>query len=319
MKNIVHYKPAIWLRNGHIQSIIASAFRNVHGVRYTRVRIDTPDQDFLDLDWAYSDSDSNGLAIISHGLEGSSQSASVKGMVKALNISGYDCLAWNYRTCSGETNKQLRMYHNGATDDLDLVIWHAILKGYKKIVLVGLSMGGNITLLYLGQQSTHLAKQIKGAVTFSVPMNLEDSANQLALFSNRVYMKNFLKTFYIKLKNKQVLFPQHISLDNYEKIKNFKQYDDRYTAPIHGYESAEDYWTRCSCDAVLEDIQVPSLIVNAKDDPFLGQLCYPHGKVFNPNIHLEFPRYGGHIGFIQNDIHNHYWSEYRAIDFIQGL
>ncbi len=310
-------KPRMWYRNGHVQTVIASTFRKVNGVYYNRERIQTPDDDFLDLDWSCSGEKI--LAVISHGLEGNSHSASVKGMVKALNEVNIDCLAWNYRNCSGETNRQLRMYHNGATDDLDLVIRHAITRGYENIILLGFSMGGNMSLLYLGQQSDQLHPQVKGAVTFSVPIDLEDSANQLSRVINKLYMKHFLKLFYSKLKEKQALFPEHINLENYSKIKNFKDYDGRYTAPIHGFKSAEDYWSKCSSGPLLNNIQVPSLIVNAADDPFLGSKCYPRQQQTNPNISLEIPKYGGHIGFMKHHIHKKYLSESRAIEFIQTL
>ena len=309
------YKPSIWFRNGHIQTILASTLRKVNGVSYTRERIQTSDDDFLDLDWSCAGE--SVLAIISHGLEGNTQSANVKGMVKVLNQAHIDSLAWNYRSCSGEMNRQLRMYHNGCTDDLDLVIRHAIAKGYENIILIGFSMGGNMNLLYLGQQSERLHHQIKAAVTFSVPVDLEDSAKQLSRVTNTLYMKHFLKMFYFKLKEKQLLFPQDINLEGYDKLKNFKDYDDRYTAPIHGFESAEDYWSKCSCGPVLNSIQVPSLIVNAEDDPFLGPSCYPKQQQINSNIYLDFPKHGGHVGFMKHHLHHTYRSECQAVYFIQ--
>jgi len=315
MEKSSSYKPAIWFRNGHVQTVLASALRKVRGVAYARERIQTSDHDFLDLDWSCSGE--KVLAIISHGLEGNSQSANVKGMVKALNDADIDCLAWNYRSCSGEINRQLRMYHNGCTDDLDLVIDHAITKGYENIILIGFSMGGNMNLLYLGQQSEQLRPQIKAAVTFSVPLNLQDSANQLSRLANSLYMKHFLKMFYYKLQEKQILFPEHINLEGYDKLKNFKDYDDRYTAPIHGFKSAEDYWSKCSSGPVLNSIQVPSLIVNAENDPFLGPLCYPDQPQTNSNIYLDMPKYGGHVGFMKHHLHHTYWSEYQAVNFIQ--
>ena len=317
MINPPKYKPLFLFRSGHIQTIFPSLFRNVSGVHYTRERIQTPDDDFLDLDWSCVGR--KVLAVISHGLEGSSQRAYIKGMVKALNEAQVDCLAWNYRTCSGEMNRQLRMYHNGSTDDLDLVIRHAIAKGYENIVLVGFSMGGNLSLLYLGQQSEQFLPQLKGAVTFSVPLDLKDSARQLSRISNTIYMKRFLRDLHRKVRNKMVLYPDQINDHGYGKIKDFKDFDDRYTAPIHGFKSAEDYWEKCSCGPHLERIRIPSLIVNAEDDPFLGVSCYPVGQIDNPNIYLEMPKYGGHVGFMNRRIGGQYWSESRTVDFIQEL
>jgi predicted alpha/beta-fold hydrolase len=317
MVNSSDYKPLLWFRNGHIQTILPSMLRRVSGVCYKRERIHTPDDDFLDLDWSCSGEKL--LAVLSHGLEGNSQRVYVKGMVKALNEAHIDCLAWNYRTCSGETNRQLRMYHNGCTDDLDLVIRHAIAKGYENIFLVGFSMGGNLSLLYLGQQSEQILPQLKGAVTFSVPADLEDSARQLSLTINTLYMKRFLRMLHRKVKEKMVLFPYQIDDRNYDQIKDFNAFDDRYTAPIHGFRNAEDYWAKCSCGPLLGRIRVPSLIVNAEDDPFLGTSCYPYQQIINPNIYLEVPKYGGHVGFMKRRINDKYWSESRTVDFIQEL
>ncbi|MEN8211462.1 MAG: alpha/beta fold hydrolase [Thermodesulfobacteriota bacterium] len=317
MINSTDYKPAPWLRNGHIQTIFPTIFRKVNGVYYNRERIQTPDDDFLDIDWSCSGKKI--LAVISHGLEGDSQRNYVKGMVKALNRAHIDCLAWNYRTCSGETNRQLRMYHNGCTDDLDLVIRYGIAKGYENIVLIGFSMGGNLSLLYLGQQSEQVYPELKGAVAFSVPVDLEDAARQLSRISNKIYMKRFLSMLHQKIKEKMVLFPDQINDRGYNEIKDFKSYDDRYTAPIHGFKSAEDYWTKCSCSPFLGQIRIPCLIVNAKDDPFLGSSCYPYQQSVSPNIYLEIPKYGGHVGFMNRSINDKYWSETRTVDFIQEL
>jgi predicted alpha/beta-fold hydrolase len=202
---------------------------------------------------------------------------------------------------------------------LDLVIRHAIAKGYENIFLVGFSMGGNLSLLYLGQQSEQILPQLKGAVTFSVPADLEDSARQLSRTINTLYMKRFLRMLHRKVKGKMVLFPYQIDDRNYDQIKDFKAFDDRYTAPIHGFRNAEDYWAKCSCGPLLGRIRVPSLIVNAEDDPFLGASCYPYQQIINPNIYLEVPKYGGHVGFMKRRINGKYWSESRTVAFIQEL
>jgi predicted alpha/beta-fold hydrolase len=240
-------------------------------------------------------------------------------MVKALNSAGMDCCAWNYRSCSGEPNRQLRMYHNGTTDDLDLVIRHAITKRYENIVLVGFSMGGNLSLLYLGQQSDKLLRQVKGAVTFSVPIDLKDSSERLSSLSCKIYMNRFLRLLHRKVRDKMQLFPDQIDDRDYDKIRNFKDFDDRYTAPLHGFADAEDYWSKCSCGPLLGRIRVPCLIVNAADDPFLGPASYPEAGSLNDNIHLRIPLHGGHAGFINRGINDIYWSEICAVEFIRRI
>ena len=284
---------------------------------YTRERITTPDDDFLDLDW--SRIGSRKLAVISHGLEGNSHRSYVVGMVEALNRAGWDCLAWNYRSCSGEINRQLRFYHHGATDDLITVIRHAVQsRRYRRIDLVGFSMGGNLTLVYLGRETKQVPPFIGRAVVFSVPCNLKDCAHRLAKWRNRPYMRYFLKPLFRKLKEKRKRFPDQLNVEGFRKIKTFQQYDDRYTAPLHGFRDAEDYWRQTGSVRYLKRIRVPVLIVNARNDPFLADTCYPIGTARDSStIFLEMPRSGGHVGFVAFNAERRYWSERRAVEFLQ--
>ena len=311
-----NYRAPFFFNNGHIQSIYPSLFRKVDSVNYKRERIFTPDDDFLDLDW--SRNGSNSLVIISHGLEGNSSRAYVKGMVRAFNNKGVDALAWNYRSCSGETNRLLRRYHSGAYDDLGYVVDHVVKTGsYKKISLIGFSVGGNITLIYLGAAGKKLNRLIKSSVVFSVPCDLKDSSIELAKARNFIYMKRFLKMLHEKIRAKMELMPDRINDDNYNLIKNFKEYDDRYTAPENGFKDAEEYWLKCSSRFFIKDIKVPTLIVNAGNDPFLGGDCYPFDEASgNSNVILEVTESGGHVGFIEFNKENLYWSERRALEFI---
>jgi uncharacterized protein len=160
-----------WLPDGHFQSIYPSLFRKI-ALPYVRERITTPDDDFLDLDWLCADGLNHRLVILSHGLEGSSTRQYVTGMARLMSENNYDVLAWNYRSCSEELNRQARFYHSGETTDLQLVINHAIAKGYTDICLMGFSLGGNLTLKYVGEQGAGINPVIKKAVVFSVPMDL---------------------------------------------------------------------------------------------------------------------------------------------------
>ncbi len=268
------YRPPGFMSSGHIQSIFPSIFRKIETDFYQRERIKTNDNDFLDLDWARNGS--KNLAIISHGLEGSSKRSYVVGMVKALIRNGWDALAWNFRSCSGEMNRQLRFYHSGATDDLECVVNHALNNNtYDKIVLIGFSMGGNLTLVYLGEKGLLLDPKIIQAVTFSVPCDLKASALALAKPQNKLYMNRFLRMLHEKIRTKMEFMPDSLNDSNYGLIKTFEDYDNRYTAPLHGFSNAEDYWSKCSSRQFIPGIKIPTLIVNARNDPFLSGGCYP--------------------------------------------
>jgi predicted alpha/beta-fold hydrolase len=313
------YQPPFLLKNGHLQTIYPSLFRKFDTSFYKRERISTPDDDFLDLDWSRIGSEK--IAIISHGLEGNSQRSYVVGMVKALNQHGWDALAWNFRGCSGEINRQLRFYHSGSTDDLDCVINRVLKQGkYKSLVLIGFSMGGNLSLVYLGQKGSNINPLIKKAVVFSVPCDLAGSSYQIAKPMNRMYLWRFLRMLHEKVKTKMTLFPGQINDDNYSEIKSFRDFDNRYTAPIHSFTSAEDYWDKCSSKQFICKIQIPTLIVNAGNDPFLSPSCYPLNETsISIHVFLEIPKSGGHVGFVEFNQEKMYWSEKRALQFLADL
>lgn len=330
------YLPPFLMGSGHIQTVYPVIFRKVNDVLYTRERIFTRDRDFLDLDWSLIENQtremlndrpdrgretqgpisSGRLAIISHGLEGSTARAYVKGMARALNQGGWDVLAWNYRSCSGEPNFKLQSYHNGATPDLAQVIAHAGSKGrYSAIALVGFSLGGNLTLVHLGRD--RVDPIVKKAVVFSVPCDLAASAGVLSKPANALYMKRFLILLREKIRQKMRLFPGEIDDRGYDRIKNFKDFDDRYTAPIHGFRDARDYWKKCSSKQFIPSITVPTLIINAENDPFLPRECFPVSETkASTCVSLNMPGSGGHVGFVSFNSKNRYWSEQAAVDFL---
>jgi len=289
--------------------------RSVSVQPYNRERIETDDNDFLDLDWLTQHSKK--LVIISHGLEGNSQRAYIKGMAKAFFTNGFDTLAWNFRGCGEEMNKQLRFYHSGATDDLDKVILYAISKDqYESIYLVGFSLGGNLTLKYLGERTAHSI--IKKSIVFSVPLNLHSSCLEISKPSNWIYSNRFLKSLKGKIIQKSKVM-EGIDINGIEKIRSLIQFDDRYTAPLHGYSNAIDYYQQCSSLYFLKDISVPTHIVNAQNDPFLSEDCYPDEQLKHHSfITFESPLHGGHVGFAQFNKNGLYWSEERALHFIQS-
>ncbi len=311
------YQPPFFLRSGHLQTIYPSLFRRMGLNLYHRERITTADNDFLDLDW--STVGSRQLGILCHGLEGNSQRPYMVGMAKRLNRQGWDVLAWNYRSCSGPINRQLRFYHNGSIDDLDTVVQHALKRQtYQRIVLIGFSLGGNLILVYLGDRGQRVDRRIRSAVVFSVPCDLAAGARALARPSCKLYMQNFLTSLHQKIRAKMRVMPGCIDDHDFHRIKTFKDYDNRYTAPLHGFKDAEDYWQKCSSLAYIPQVRVPTLIINALDDPFLSGDCYPIlSSSKNDYVFLETPSNGGHVGFIQFNGDKSYWSENRAIQFIQ--
>ncbi len=308
------YKAPRVLFTNHLETIYPALFRTVNGIQYQRERINTPDQDFLDLDWLAGNSKK--LVIISHGLEGNSSRAYVKGMAKIFFQHDYDVLAWNYRGCSEEMNRQLRFYHSGATDDLDIVVKHAALKGYTEINLLGFSLGGNLTLKYVGEQSGLLPPQINRAAAFSVPLHLHSSSLKIASSAYGIYAKRFLKTLKHKVALKASLMPG-IDTQDLNRIHNLFDFDDAYTALLHGFAGALDYYERCSSLYLLNNIKRPTLLVNALNDPFLSEECYPEDFKSHPFLVTEYPKRGGHVGFAQFTKNGVYWSELRALQFIQ--
>lgn len=303
--------------NAHLQTIIPSVFRKVEGVTFQRERITTPDHDFLDLDWSSVYENPESLIILSHGLEGSSDRQYIKGMVKIFNNHGYDCLAWNFRSCSGQINRNLRFYHSGATEDLDLVINYALKKGYKCIYLIGFSLGGNLTLKYLGERA--IKPQIKKSIVFSVPLHLASSSEKIAKPSNWLYTKRFLKSLKKKVKLKALAFPDQINLTNLGKITTVESFDEHYTSKLHGFINAKDYYAKNSSIIFVKNISIPTLIINAKNDPFLSESCYPIDDLKNHEyVKLEIPLQGGHCGFWQSGYKNFLWSELRALEFIKN-
>ena len=309
------YSPPFYLFNGHLQTIVPSVFYTKKNNLYTRERIDTRDGDFLDIDWIRKGN--KRLALITHGLEGSAYSPYMIRMAEAMSSSGWDTLCWNFRGCSGEMNRKPTFYHSGFTQDLDEVLQYVVKnKNYESIVLIGFSVGGNITLKYLGEQAGIINPLVKKAVTFSAPCDLESGAEQLAKKSDKIYMKRFLESFKTKFEEKNKLYPGSLDMTGFDNIKNFVEFDNRYTAPMFGFNDAHDYYAKASSKPFIPKITIPTLIVSAINDPFLGPGCFPKSEAEgNPKVYLEMPNSGGHVGFPISK--PGYWPAMRAIDFLE--
>lgn len=312
------YQPPWFLRNGHSQTLYPVLRRRLPEVRYERERLELADGDFLDLDW--SRAGGRNVVIVSHGLGGSSQRDYVKGMVQTFNRRGWDAVAWNYRGCSGEPNRLLRFSHSGASDDLWQVIEAVARHGYERVGLVGFSIGGNLTLKLLGELGERAPQWLVGGVAVSVPCDLKSSAEVMASRENRPYMERFLSELHHKIRAKKTRFPAAVDDADYGALKTFRDFDDRYTAPLHGFRDAEDYWAKSSSRFFLEPIRRPVLLLNAADDPFLSPECFPEAIAARHDwLHLEVPAHGGHVGFVGNGLRpDEYYSERRSWEFLGG-
>ena len=314
--NSSNYKAPFYLFNRHLETIVPSTLRKVELPPYQRERLLTPDADFLDLDWLKEGRED--LVIISHGLEGSSDRPYVKGMAKVFLEQGWDVLAWNCRSCSGEMNKARRMYHHGATDDLEAVINHVLAtNSYKRIALTGFSMGGSLTLKYLGEQGERVPKEIYRAAVFSVPCDLGSSSRALSSWDNTIYRKRFMNKLYRKLQAKLAQQPDlPIDLSRFDSIKGFPEFDTCYTAPLHGFRDSDDFYSQASAAQYIPGIKVPTLLVNAINDPMLPPACFPVEVVRkHPHVYLEMPKRGGHVGFSQGK-GKPTWAEERALEWM---
>ncbi|MEM1260042.1 MAG: alpha/beta fold hydrolase [Bacteroidota bacterium] len=313
-----NYKPPFLFRNGHFSTIYAGVIRRVHGLLQKRERLELPDGDFMDLDWSDSRLPTQKVAILLHGLEGDAQRHYITGSAKKLNYNNYDVCAVNFRGCSGVPNRLYRSYHSGVTEDLVAIIEHILnTRNYNEIYLLGFSLGGNLSLKYLGE-GNQLPHQLKAAVAVSVPCDLKDACDQLLSSKNVLYSARFKKHLLAKLRTKRKQFPDKITEGKIKAIVTLKDFDDAYTAPAHGFDNALHYYSRCSSNQFLDKISVPTLILNAKNDSFLGAGCYPFEEAEN-NLHLylEVPDFGGHVGFLGHK--NISYAEKRAVEFFNSV
>ncbi len=312
------YRAPWWLPGGHAQTIVPALARIVPPVTRHPERIELTDGDFLDLEWLRNGN--KRLVILCHGLEASARAPYIQGMARALANRGWDALAWNYRSCGGELNRLPRFYHSGATTDLAAVVSHALdTHPAETVDLVGFSLGGNLVLKYLGELGAGAVGRIGRAAAFSVPCDLACSSAALDRPLNRaIYMRRFLASLAGKVREKHRQFPERIDPAGLRGIRNFHDFDERYTAPLHGFRDARDYWTRSSSKPFIPAIRVPTLLVNAANDPFLGPACHPRAEAANhPHFHFEMPACGGHVGFPGPPAAES-WPERRAADFLGG-
>ncbi len=312
------YRPPLLFRNTYVNTIYTSLVRRVEDLIYTRERIATPDQDFLDLDWSVKGN--NRLVLVLHGLESNANRSYIKGLIRCFNISGWDGVGMNFRGCSGENNLSLRTYHVGETSDLQVVLEHILqLNRYRTVVLVGFSLGGNVVLKYLGEQGAKIFPEIKAAVAVSVPCHVPSANIEFNRRRNWMYLRRFLKTLNNKMHEKAAQWPGHLDIKK-NNPRSFDEFDEAFTAPVHGFKNAEDYWTRNSSLQFIPNIKLPTLLINALDDTFLSPQCFPKKEAKDmPNFYLAMPKWGGHCGFYTPTKDNVLWSEKTALTFLEQM
>jgi uncharacterized protein len=309
-----NYKAPFYLFNRHLQTIIPGVFRKVEGVEYQRERLELPDDDFVDLDWLKKNSKK--VAILTHGLEGDSSRHYIRGTAKLLHSNGWDVCAWNCRSCSGEMNRQQRMYHHADIADISEVVKYCISMGYTEISLLGFSMGGSITLNYLGNMAENLPKEVKNGIAISAPCDLVSSVGLLNERSNFLYKHKFLKRLTAKMIEKSKRFPDVIDIKNLDKVKRWEDFDLHFSAPLNHFKTPQEFYEKASAIRTMHQISVPTYILTSINDPLLSEACFPiEIAEKNQNIKLEITKTGGHLGYT---VHNQAftYSEIRSLDFL---
>jgi uncharacterized protein len=314
------YRPPWWYRGRHLQTLWGPALRR-GGPPLRRERWPTPDGDVLDLDWV----DAGGgaapaarspLLVVLHGLEGSSRSHYARGLLAEIRAAGWRGVVLHFRSCSGELNRLPRFYHSGDTGDLDWVVARlAAREPAVPIGLVGVSLGGNVALKWLGERGAGVPAEVHGAVGISTPFDLGACAEALDHGPNRLlYTANFLRTMKAKLAAKAALLDGRLDLPAALRARTFAEYDRLVTAPLYGFADERDYWARASSGPFLPGIRRPCLLINALNDPFVPAASLPavRSAWLEPALTLE----GGHAGFLEGPWGRRSWAERRAVTFL---
>jgi len=283
---------------GHFQTIAPYLLRRVALPKSETIEIALSDGDFVDAE--YWKGKGNGLAILTHGLEGSSKAVYIRALSESYLKQGWDVLAWNFRGCSGRMNKNVKLYHSGAYEDLKEVVEFASVRFQpEKIHLAGFSLGGNLTLVLLAKMSLDWLQKmnIEKGLAISPPLNLAASSKKLDSFWNKAYRYIFLRNLKNKIIKKWQQFPDSIDLSRLPLCKTIFDFDEYYTAPMHGFDGAADYYKQCSSLHQLHQIAIPTEIVLAKNDPMLARGNYKEIININPLLSVKILEKGGHCGF----------------------
>lgn len=296
------YRAPRWLPGRHLQTIYPAAWMRLPDVQYRREQWETPDGDFIELDWLLPQantekSSDQPLVVLFHGLEGNSRSHYALRLMAALQQKNWRGVVVHFRGCGGAANRLPRGYHCGDTVEIDWIL-RRLREGNEGLIhAIGVSLGGNALLKWLGEQQSEAGKIISKAVAVSAPVALPTTGHVLGSGFNRFYAWLFLKS--LRPKALAMIAQHDLNFDAaaIAKVRNLWHYDGLFTAPLHGFKDADDYWAQANCRPYLTSIQLPTLLINARNDPFLPEQDLPGADEVSAFVTRDFPRHGGHVGF----------------------
>lgn len=294
--NTPRYLAPQWLPGGHAQTIWPLLIKGSLP-RYRRERWDTPDGDFIDLDWI-SGRAGTPCVVLFHGLEGSSRSHYARRLMHSIEGRGWHGVVVHFRGCSGEPNRLLRAYHSGDSQEIDWVVRRLNERDFPALFLAGVSLGGNAMLKWLAEQGDRACALVDAAVAVSAPLDLAAANTALSSGFNLVYARHFLRTLIPAALAKERRFPGQIDIQRAVASHTLRDFDDAVTAPLHGFLGADDYYALSSAGPLLPAVLVPTLLLNAANDPFLPRAALPLRETLPPPVALEVPEQGGHVGFV---------------------
>lgn len=313
------YSSPLWLPGGHLQTLYPTLFLHGPQVNYRRERWELDDGDFLDVDWADGPPDAP-IVVLFHGLEGSSQSPYARRLMRAIRQRGWRGAAVNFRGCSGEPNRLPRAYFAGDSAEIETVLAR-IRNSFPAVPrhAVGISLGGNALMKWLGETGEVARQYVDSAVAVSAPLDMNAAGVALDRGFNRlVYTAHFLTTLKAKALYKAERFPGLLDAGAIRAAASFRAFDTLVTAKLHGFRDADDYWTHSSSKPLLKRVAVPSLVLNAMNDPFLPAAALPRAQEVSDSVSLEQPAGGGHVAFPGGRFPGHAdWLPQRILAFLE--
>ncbi|MEW6331306.1 MAG: hydrolase [Pseudomonadota bacterium] len=310
------FQPAWWCRGPHAQTLWARLARRAPEIRFWRERLELPDGDFIDLDW--SENGSGPIVVVLHGLEGSSESPYARGLMRAIEQRGWRGVVMHFRGCSGEPNRLARSYHSGDTGDLSFFVNTLRRREpHTPLAVVGYSLGGNVLLKWLGKAGG--AAPLRAACAVSVPFVLRVAAERLDRGFSRLYQWQLLRSLRNGVAEKRERMKLPIRIRDLSTLKSFRDFDEHVTAPLHGFDGADHYYTVSSSRQYLKGIVVPTLLLHARDDPFMTETAIPGSRELSDAVSLELAAHGGHVGFVAGrwPWRACYWLEQRIPAYLE--